>query len=462
MDRNTIFIDFAFLLEATNGQPVTGAVLPPPVLSGVSIDSRTLQPGSLFVALVGPRFDGHDFIEAAVAKGAAALLLQRPPDQPLPVPAVVVADTQAALTRLAAAWRARVNPQVIGITGSVGKTTVKEMTAAALAGSFRVHATRGNLNNHIGLPLTLLSMPADCEVLVVELGMSAAGEIRALASLARPRVGVVTNIGVAHLAAFADGVAGIARAKGELLESLPAAGLALLPADDPFIPLLATLTTAPVRTFGSGVAAPVRAEDLTFVEGRARFRLVIEGAGAVEVTLNHAGDHMIQNALAAAGTAAALGVPMAAIGAALGAFQTPPGRGGTREAPGGWRVVDDTYNANPASVAAALRTLARSAPPGHRVAVLGDMLELGVRAEELHAGLAETVLAVGVDRLFVAGDTMAALDRALKDRLVCRHRNDPTAWLGQIAPDLRPGDVVLVKGSRGMRMERIVKDLMAE
>lgn len=444
-------------------------------LRGVSIDSRTIQPGELFAAVRGDRFDGHDFIAKAVAAGCAAVLVERCPD-PLPsVPVVQVDDVLAALGEAARTWRNRVNPLVLAVTGSCGKTTVKEMLTRCLQHRYPlVHATRGNLNNHIGLPLTLLSMPDHCQVLVVELGMSGAGEIAYLARLARPQIGIITNVMPAHLEAF-DGVAAIADAKGELFEALPENGLAILPAGQPYTERLRQKTgTAKVLSFGAEGAADIFSTAVTNDPNGETIanEFVIHWRAEqdhMHTRLAHHGEHLRMNALAVAAAARAAGVASDQIAKGLDLFAPPAGRGGVRLSPQGWQVVDDSYNANPGSVKAALYALPEPKPSGRRVAVLGDMLELGKESEQLHAELLQAVVECGVSLLFTAGPLMQALHQAAQEQtgpgtgppLQAWHHPDPAQWLGHIAPHLRPEDVVLVKGSRGMKMERIVEDLVS-
>ncbi len=431
-------------------------------LTGVSIDSRTLRPGELFVALQGPRFDGHRFIHQALAQGAAAVLVSAPIEGTLPLPILKVDDTLAALSAVAAAWRKKVAPVVVGVTGSSGKTTVKEMIAALLRQKYRVHATSGNLNNHVGLPLTLLAMPGDCQALVVEMGMSAKGEIAHLARLAQPETGVVTNIQPAHMANFRN-LEAIAEAKSELLEALPSKGLGIIPRDGAFSSLLRSRAPR-VHTFGS--SPPADRGDLGLgllrhEEKGIRFE-VLRQEGSFWVTLPQPGVHMAHNALAAILVAEHLGVGGAEMAEAFANFQTPPGRGRMQWARGGFQVVDDTYNANPGSVAAALSALGSQRQAGRRVAVLGDMLELGSESAALHAGMADAVRVSGVDLLLTAGKGMAALHEALKGDPAVKvfHQETPADWVGKILPLLEPGDLVLVKGSRGMRMETIIHDLL--
>ncbi|MEO5354578.1 MAG: UDP-N-acetylmuramoyl-tripeptide--D-alanyl-D-alanine ligase [Magnetococcus sp. XQGC-1] len=442
-------------------------------LRGVSIDSRTIQPGELFAAIRGDRFDGHDFIAKAVATGCAAVLAERAPDPMPAVPVLLVDDVLAALSKGALTWRNRVNPRVLAVTGSCGKTTVKEMLTRCLQHHFSVvHATRGNLNNHIGLPLTLLSMPDNCQAVVVELGMSGAGEIAHLARLARPEIGIITNVLPAHLEAFAN-VEAIVEAKGELLEALPADGLAVIPADQSYTERLRQKAGAVrVLTFGQEGSADIfSTQQAGSADPSAQNSFTIHWQNerdGVKTRLAHQGEHLRRNALAVAAAARAAGVTPEEIARGLDLFAPPVGRGGIRQSTQGWRVVDDSYNANPGSVKAALRALPTPAERGRRVAVLGDMLELGNEAEWLHKELLHTLVESGVSLLFTAGPLMYALHQAVEERggeatggnIQSWHRPDPAQWLGHITPHLRPEDVVLVKGSRGMKMERIVENLV--
>lgn len=425
-------------------------------LTGLVIDSRSARRGDLFAALPGENRDGHDFIPQAVAAGCSAVLASRPVATTAPL--LLVADVQEAMGRAARAWRQRVAPTVIGVTGSSGKTTVKEMLLAVLGRQFSTHATRGNLNNHLGVPMTLLRMPVDCTMAVVEMGMNHPGEIAHLADLAAPDLGIITNVHAAHLEGLGT-VEAIARAKGELLQSL-AGGVAILPADSEHMPLLRTLCRGRSLTFGTAAHADWRWQK---TDRPHQVRMTAAGVEMVLDGLLAHGEHMVANATAVAAACHTLGVATTVIGDALAAFSPPAGRGAllpSRRGP--WQVMDDCYNANPGSMVAALRALAVKAPPGHRVAVLGDMLELGPQGIALHEALAETVLAVAIDRLFTTGTQMAALHAVLKARSkpVCHHRDDPGAWREEIAATLQPGDVVLVKGSRGMRLERIVRALL--
>lgn len=442
-------------------------------LRGLSIDSRTLQPGELFAAVRGERFDGHHFIEKAVAAGCAAVLAEQLPEQPIPVPVMIVDNVLQTLGETAKKWREQINPLVLAITGSCGKTTVKEMLTRCLKQKFNVvHATRGNLNNHIGLPLTLLAMPENCQVLVVELGMSGAGEIAYLARLAKPDIGIITNVMPAHLEAF-ESVEAIVEAKAELLEALPETGLAIFPFGQPYTTRLRQKAGhAKILTFGPDAPADLFAtkEADNTAEGKVTEWTIHWQAqqDQVKTRLAHHGTHLRQNALAVAAAARVAGLSPDQIAAGLEGFAPPVGRGGLRSALRGWQIVDDTYNANPGSVKAALSALPKPKKPGRRVAILGDMLELGKEAALLHKGLLPALIDNQISLLFTAGPFMHALHQAVQAHvwqsgehpIEAWHRPDPAEWLGQIAPHLQPEDVILVKGSRGMKMERIVDNLV--
>ncbi|MBF0261163.1 MAG: UDP-N-acetylmuramoyl-tripeptide--D-alanyl-D-alanine ligase [Magnetococcales bacterium] len=456
----------SFIHAACGAQWGFGAPSEDPELTGITTDSRKVRPGELFAALAGPNFDGHDFIDVAIEKGCAALLVSRLPESAPSVPVLLVADVLTALGQAGKAWRRQVAPVVIGVTGSSGKTTVREMIAACLrAECGPLHATTGNLNNHIGVPLTLLAMPADCRVAVIEMGMSAAGEIAFLARLVLPSIGVVTNIQPAHLASF-TGLQAVAAAKGELLAALPEEGWGLVPALEPQRPVLEQSATGCRRlTFGPTPEADIRWVDdpsTTEADGRRRGTILWPDGARAEVDLGVCAPHRLVNALAAAGVARLAGASPEAIGAALAAFQPLAGRGASLAGPEGRIILDDTYNANPGSMAAALATLG-SHPAPRRVAILGDMLELGAESLALHAGLARDIAQNRVDLVVTAGIHMRALHEALLRELPgvgAHHADDPANWLEHLSSLLHVGDVILVKGSRGMRMERLVKDLM--
>ncbi|ROR29680.1 UDP-N-acetylmuramoyl-tripeptide--D-alanyl-D-alanine ligase [Inmirania thermothiophila] len=438
--------------------------LPPPAADagfrGVDTDSRRLHRGALFVALRGTRFDGHDFVAAAEAGGAAAALVERP--LPLALPQLVVADTRRALGLLARAWRRRHAPQVVGVTGSNGKTTVKEMVAAVAAACGPVLATRGNLNNDIGLPLTLFGLGPEHRTAVLEMGASAPGEIATLAALAIPHVGIVTGAAAAHLEGFGS-LEAVARTKGALLEALPPEGVAVFPAEDAFAPLWRGLAAGRrVLDYAlGGAGAAVRGEAGATTLGRDGFRTPVrirDAEGEWVLTLRLGGAHNARNALAAWAAGAALGIaPQARVGA-LEAIAPPPGRLAPRPARGGGWLIDDSYNANPASLAAGLAVLAGLG--GERVLVLGDMAELGAEAEALHREAGAAARRAGIARLHALGPLAARAAEAFG--VGGQVHESVGALLDAVEGALGPDTVVLVKGSRAMAMERIVHALAAE
>lgn len=430
-------------------------------LSGVSTDTRRLGAGALFVALQGPNFDGHDFVAAASAGGAAAAMVSRSVDAALPT--IEVDDTRLALGRLAAGWRARYRLPVVAVTGSNGKTTVKEMIAAILGRRGAVLVTEGNLNNDIGVPLTLLRLREEHRYAVIELGANHPGEIDYVARLTRPSVGVVTNAGRAHLEGFGS-LEGVARAKGELFQALGQDGVAVLNADDRFAPLWSALIGArrTVR-FGTVPAAEVSvvagSEHTEFGdEVTTRFTLRIP-EGELPVRLQLCGRHNVINACAAAAAALAVGADGEDIQQGLAGLQPVQGRLQLKVAAPGQRILDDTYNANPASLRAALQVLA--AAPGKKILVLGDMGELGGGTEEMHGEMGEAARVAGVEHLFAVGPLTRFT--AARYGAGARHFPDQAALIAALQAMLAEGAppaTVLVKGSRRMRMERVVAALL--
>lgn len=427
------------------------------VVAGVSTDTRSLHPGDVFVALRGERFDGHAFIDDALRAGAAAVVAEQPAaPRHAGNPAVLqVADTLLALQRLASWHRDRLGLAVVAITGSNGKTTTKDFTAAALARRFRVTATRGNLNNHIGLPLSVLAAAADDQAAVWELGMNHPGELAPLCGISRPQVGIITNIGTAHIEFFGSRQA-IAEEKCALARALPEGGTLVVPAGCEFVDYFRERTPAKLLAVGNG-RGRVRAEALVFDHGTARFTLVIEGDQPATVHLGVEGRHMVANALLAAGAASALGVPAAEIAAGLGQAQLAGGRLTALDRCG-VRILDDSYNANPESMAAALETLAETpvANGGRRIAVLGWMAELGPLAPDAHrqigrlaAGLGLHVAAVGDPARPICEAAVAAGGHG---ELFTTHAQ-AAAWLADTAA---AGDAVLFKGSRCAAVEQVL------
>jgi len=419
----------------------------------VSIDTRTLEPGALFVALHGPRHDGHDFLAEARRRGAAAALVSRvPADAPADLPLMRVSDTLVALRHLADAARRRSRAVRLAVTGSVGKTTTKEMLRLALAAFGPVHASAASHNNRVGVPLTLARLPAETRFAVLEMGMNRPGEIGDHARLVRPRLAAVTRIAPAHIGAFRD-LAAIADAKAEILDGTPPPEIAVLPADDGQLPRLLARArargVAQVVTFGLDVAATVRGRvESEGPEGQ-RLAVLVDGR---ELTLGLAapGRHLAHDALLVLAAVTALGLDPRPAAATLARFRPLAGRGRRLRlhlpTGGTALLLDEAYNANPASMRAALAVLA-TLPARRRLAVLGEMAELGAHAPRLHAGLAEAVLAAGVDRLYTRGAAM----EALRARLPAARLGPVTATLEEletvIVEELREGDVLLVKGS---------------
>jgi UDP-N-acetylmuramoyl-tripeptide--D-alanyl-D-alanine ligase len=432
---------------------VTGGVLvhadPAAAVTGtVEYDSRRVGPGGLFVAFRGERVDGHDFAGAAVAAGAAGVLGSRDTGRP----GVVVADPLAALAALARAVAARLPATVVGLTGSSGKTTTKDYIGQLLARLGPTVAPSGSPNNELGHPYTVLQATPDTRYLVLEMGARGPGHIRYLAQVAPPRIGVVLNVGAAHLGEFGS-VEATAAAKGELVEALPADGVAVLNADDPRVAAMAACTAARVVLVGESAGAHVRALAVTLDErGRAAYTLVTAG-GSRPVRLAVTGRHQVGNTLAAAAVALELGMPLDDLAAALGTLGVRSSRRmDVFDRPDGVTVVDDSYNANPSSAAAALRALAALARDRRTTAVLGYMAELGDYEREGHAEVGRLAAELGVDRLIaVAAEAAPILDGA---RGVASWTGqavlaaDQQAAIAALEADLRPGDVVLVKGSR--------------
>ena len=443
--------------------------------TGVSIDTRTLMPGDLFVALTDRR-DGHDFVAAALAAGAAgALVARRPEGVAADAPLVLVADVMAALASLGAAARARTRARMIAVTGSAGKTSTKEMLRCVLAGQGRVHAAEASLNNHWGVPLTLARMPADAEFAVIEIGMNSPGEIAPLSRLARPDVALVTTVGAAHLGAFPD-IEAIAREKAGIVAGLVPGGTAILPADIDTAAILraaAEAVGARIVTFGAAAGADWRLVSATPADA-VTVAHVASPDGPLHVRIASPGRHFAMNAVAAlAATMAAGGDPGLAV-ADLGRWAPPGGRGGRQRIALDpvldeltFELIDDAYNANPLSVAAALEALAALRPAdgvgrvarGRRIAILGDMAELGAHAPRLHAALARHPAMAAVAQVHCVGP----LARSLWQALPVPQRGEWVAAAADLLPRLRhvvdAGDIVLVKGSRATGLEVVVDAL---
>jgi len=442
---------------ATGSAPVPGANW---AARGVSIDTRAVAPADLFVALKGPRFDGHDFVAAALSRGAAAAMVDRPMPGADPARLLAVPDTQAGLEALAVAARARSTAKIVAVTGSVGKTGTKEALATLLTAQGPTHASSGNLNNQIGMPLSLARMPATAQFGVFEIGMNHAGEIAPLSAMLRPHVALITNVEAVHLEYFPD-VEAIADAKAEIFAGLDTDGVAILNRDNRHFARLAAAAKARgvSRVWGFGEAAGA--------EGRL-VSVALEPSGSVvqATILGHAinfrlplpGRHQVQNALAVLLAVAAVGGDIEAGAVALERLEPVKGRGVTFDVTipgGGFRIVDETYNASPAATRAALAVLGMTtlAPGGRRLVALGDMLELGANGPAEHAGLAEALIAAKVDQVFTAGPLMRHLHDALPTAMRGAHADNSAALAPLVASAAHVNDIVLVKGSAGSRMD---------
>jgi UDP-N-acetylmuramoyl-tripeptide--D-alanyl-D-alanine ligase len=444
-------------------------------LEALSTDSRTLQTGDYFLALKGERFDGHAFVPAALAGKAAGAIVARDDGRrllngvPIQRTLLGVNDPLRALQQLGAAHRRRFAMPVIGVTGSNGKTTTKEMTAAILSQRHAVHKTRGNLNSQIGLPMVLLGLTSAHEAAVLELGISRHGELTRLCEAAAPTIGVITTIGPAHLESLGD-LNGVRNAKGELLDSLPADGVAVLNRDEVSFDWLRERCRCRVVGFGESARADVKSRVLGIEPGEPpRQRIIVQwDGGSAEARLPFIGMHFAVNAAAAVAAALAVGVGPDEIVAGLETVRLPAMRSEIRPLPGGARLLLDAYNANPLSVRRALETAAQLSGSGSIVAVLGDMLELGPEAERWHDEVGRYAATLPVGRLVTVGtlagrmaDGAAAAGLSADAIERCADAESAAALLERWmrAGEIRAGDVVLVKGSRGMRMERVLDRL---
>ncbi|MEU0392979.1 UDP-N-acetylmuramoyl-tripeptide--D-alanyl-D-alanine ligase [Streptomyces sp. NPDC006208] len=456
-----IALTLAEIAEIVGGQtydiPDPGARITGPVV----IDSRAVEPGSLFAAFHGENVDGHDYAERAVAAGAAAVLAARP----VGVPAIVVDDVQSALGRLARAVVERLGTQVVALTGSAGKTSTKDLIAQVLQQKAPTVWTPGSLNNEIGLPLTALRATEETEHLVLEMGARGIGHIRYLTELTPPRIGLVINVGTAHIGEF-GGREQIAEAKGEMVESLPADGVAVLNADDPLVRAMESRTKARVLLFGESEDAAVRAENVRLTElGQPAFTLHTP-TGCSDVTMRLYGEHHVSNALAAAAVAHELGMSVDEIARALSEAGTlSRWRMEVTERPDGVTVVNDAYNANPESMRAALRALAAMGKGRRTWAVLGRMAELGDEALVEHDAVGRLAVRLNVSKLVAVGGREAAWlqlgaynEGSWGEESV--HVSDAQAAVDLLRSELRPGDVVLVKASRAVGLERVAEALL--
>ena len=425
------------------------------VVTGWSVDTRTLAPGDLFFALRGPNHDGHDYVALAIEKGAAAVVAERPVQN---ANTLLVPDSLAALQNLAAWARQHWGGRIVGVTGSAGKTTAKDAIAHMLAFELPVGKTVGNFNNHVGVPLSLLRLPDESRVGVLEMGMNHAGEIRALAAIARPDIGVVTNVGYAHVEAF-DSIEGVALAKRELIEALdPHAGIAVLNADDPRVLRFREMHPGRAITFGLSDRADLRATDIAFTAEGTRFR--VDG---VDFHTTLAGRHGVLNLLAGMAVARAFEIPLERLRDAVATFTIGKMRGERLER-NGIVIWNDCYNSNPEAVHAMLDVL-RSTPARRHIAVLGEMLELGHASESLHRQAGRCAAESGLDALVaVRGAARFMAEEAVRAGMppqsvhFFEHSEEAGSFVRKI---VQPGDAVLFKGSRGVEIERAMEKVLA-
>ena len=436
---------------------------------GISIDSRKISPTDFFVAIRGDVHDGHRFCEDVIQKGVRGILVERQQTRRLPIAdwqrhgiaCITVTNTTRALGDLAAYHRKRLNVRIIAITGSNGKTTTRGMTSEVLQQRFRVLSTVGNLNNHIGLPLTLLNLDINHECAVVELGMNHSGEIERLSEICRPDIGVITMIGTAHLENFSS-QDDIAKAKAELFRHLQPNGIAVLNLDDSRLEALAPKLSAQVIFFGTAAAAQVRARQIVSHGAQTSFTLDLPG-DSTPVTLSIAGTFMVSNALAAASVGYALGLSAAEIKAGLENFKPEKGRMNIVTTAWGVHILDDTYNANPASMTAAVQTLLELKGAARGIVIVGDMLELGKDSPRFHRRLGEQIASAGMSELYATGN----FSQDVADGAVGSGMSPESVFVGnlddirsRVTENLQKNDWILIKGSRAMGMEKIAGDIV--
>jgi UDP-N-acetylmuramoyl-tripeptide--D-alanyl-D-alanine ligase len=433
---------------------------------GVSIDTRKVAANDLFVALKGPRFDGHDFVAEALRGGAAAAMVDRAPAGADPARLLTVTDTMAGLEALARAARARSRTKIAAVTGSVGKTGTKEALNLVLGRQGQTHASAGNLNNHIGLPLSLSRMPVSAQFGVFELGMNHAGEIAPLSAMLRPHVAIITTVEAVHLEFFPD-IGAIADAKAEIFAGMDTEGVAILNRDNAYFDRLAGHARARRlrRIWGFGKADDAEARLVSATLDVAGSTAAADVLGhRIEFRLNLPGRHHVLNTLAVLLAVAAVGGSVVQAAESLSDLAPVAGRGVSTEIaiPGGsFRLIDESYNASPAAVRAAFSVLGMIQPGDHgrRIAVLGDMLELGREAANVHAVLAGPLVDAGIDLAFTAGPLMRSLHDALPPAQRGAHAKDAASLAAELARAIRPGDIVLVKGSAGSKMAAVVAAL---
>ncbi|MFP3998420.1 MAG: UDP-N-acetylmuramoyl-tripeptide--D-alanyl-D-alanine ligase [Desulfobacterales bacterium] len=457
------------ICAATGGDLLSTTDLP--AFSGVGIDSRKIRAGEIFVAIPGQRYDGHSFVSEAVKAGVRFLIVQSDMVDSLPVSkwrkgkvaCMAVDDTIRALGAMAAYQRRRAGIAVAAVTGSNGKTTTKEMIASVLGRRYKVLATPGNLNNEIGLPLTLLQLSYDHQTGVVEMGMNHPGEIKGLSAICEPDIGVITNIGPAHLEGLGS-IDAVAEAKAELLENIKPGGMAVLNADDDYGPWLASRTDRRVIFFGCGRGPDIRAENIEEEESGIRFTLIMPEESA-EVQLQLRWRFMVHNALAAAAVGYLMDVSASDISSALAEFQPVAGRMAVYRTTAGAYIIDDTYNANPGSMQTAIRSLASLSDRKRGILVAGDMLELGEASARLHEDIGRLAAEAGINRLYLAGEFASRVAQGAR----CGGMSGVDIVVGtkqdivkELENRMKPGDWILVKGSRSTGMDEIVARLTAD
>lgn len=458
------------MVEAMEGRPF-GSL--PDGITGISIDSRTLKPGEAFFAIKGDQFDGHDFVTAAMAAGAGLLVVA---EHRLPafgnskVPMIVVEDVLEALTKLGIASRTRSRAQIIAVTGSVGKTTTKEALRHVLSSVGRVHASVASFNNHWGVPLTLARMPADTDYGIFEIGMNHHDEIRPLVKMVRPHVALITLVAPAHLGHFAN-LEEIATAKAEIFEGIVPGGYALLNRDDKRFKQLeefaAKAGVEHIATFGENARSDYRLREVKLHPTCSCMTVKI-GTHEAAVKVGMPGRHIVQNMLAVLGASHLVGADIAKVTMAMATVSAEGGRGARhvlQHPEGTFTLIDESYNANPTSMRAALSLLHSTTPEGsrgRRIAVLGDMLELGRQSGKLHADLARPVVDTGVNALFIGGPDMSVLKNALPVEIQTEYRQSADELLPLVVKAVRPGDVIMVKSSKGIGFSKIVKALISQ
>ena len=449
---------FEKIAKWSGGRLATGD--PGGTVTTVCTDSRTLKAGDLFVALRGDNFDGHTFVAEASKRGAAGAIVEEfPAELPPGFAVILVGNALEGLQRLGAEYRRTLDIQVVGLTGSNGKTSTKDLTASVLGENFQVSKTEGNLNNHIGVPLTLLRVRSADQIAIVEMGMNHAGEIAPLAAMAAPEVAIITNVGMAHIE-FLGSREKIAEEKGMLAEALPPSGTLVLSAHDDFSESIAARTKADVVLAGIG-KGEVYASDLRVTPDGTSFKIHADGR-SIEASLAVPGPHMVQNAMLAVAVGRVFGLSLEECAAGLTKVRLTKGRL-EQKVIRGIQVIDDTYNANPDSMAAALRTLASMPAAGRRIAVLGRMGELGAESEHGHRLVGEVAAQAHMDIVVGVGEeTQWITDAAWKGGVEKVTRVENTDEATRILRDIaKAGDLVLIKGSRSARMERIVEGLLA-